>query len=123
MLNAHLRFGWFTFYKVTDKKTTSVKVRLDRFIAEPAANKNQTAKAHLLSVIAGDTQMAAISAALSEATQFTVEGPGLEQTRVSFETKKPQCYRASLLLPGRKRAIRQLIAISEDVASATGATK
>ena len=123
MLNAHLRFGWFTFYKVTDKKTTSVKVRLDRFIAEPAANKNQTAKAHLLSVIAGDTQMAAISAALSEATHFMVEGPGLEQIQVSFETKKPQCYRASLQLPGRKRAIRQLIAISEDVASATGATK
>jgi hypothetical protein len=123
MLNAHLRFGWFNFLKVSDKKTTSVRVRLDRFIAEPASNRNEAANAHLLSVIAGDTQMAAISAALSEAIQFTVEGPGLAQIRVSFETKKPQCYRGSLQLPGRKRAIRHLIAISEDLASATGATK
>jgi hypothetical protein len=123
MLNAHLRFGWVNFLKVTDKKATSVRVRLDRFIAEPASNRNEAAKAHLLSVIAGDTQMAAISAALSEAIQFTVEGPGLATIRVSFEKKKPQCYRASLQLPGRKRAIRHLIAISEDLASATGATK
>jgi hypothetical protein len=123
MLNAHLRFGWLSFVKVTEKKTTSVRVRLDRLIAEPASNRTQAGKVHLLSVIAGDTQMAAISAALSETSQFMVEGPDVASIRVSFETKKPPCYRASLQLPGRKRPIRHLIAVSEDLASATGATK
>jgi hypothetical protein len=122
MLNAHLRFGWLSFVKVTETKTTSVKVRLDRLIAEPASNRTQAGKIHLLSVVAGDTQMAAISAALSETSQFMVEGPDLAPIRVSFETKKPQCYRASLQLPGRKRPIRHLIAVSENLASATGTT-
>jgi hypothetical protein len=123
MLNAHLRFGSVSFVKVTDKKTTSVKVRLDRLIAEPPPNKNHTAKAYLLSVIAGDTQMAAISAALSEGVTFMVEGPDIDPVRVSLGEKKPQCYRASLQMQGRKRPIRHLIAVAEELSSAAGATK
>src|SRR2546421_746108 len=121
MLNAHLRFGWFSFTKVTGKKSASVRVRLDRFIAEPASNRNEAAKAHLISVVAGDTQMAAISALLSEGSQFMVEGTGISPIRVSFERKKPQSYKGSLQLSGRKRPIRHLVAISEELA--TGAPK
>jgi len=29
--NAHLRFGWLTYVKSTEKTTTSIKLRLDRF--------------------------------------------------------------------------------------------
>ena len=32
MKNAHLRFGWPTYVKSTEKTTTSIKLRLDRFI-------------------------------------------------------------------------------------------
>lgn len=34
MKNAHLRFGWLTYMKMTEKSTTHFKVRLDRFIGE-----------------------------------------------------------------------------------------
>ena len=34
MNNAHLRFGWLTYVKSTEKGTTSIKLRLDRFIGE-----------------------------------------------------------------------------------------
>jgi superfamily II DNA or RNA helicase len=34
MKNAHLRFGWLTYVKSTEKTTTSMKLRLDRFIGE-----------------------------------------------------------------------------------------
>jgi hypothetical protein len=32
--NAHVRFGWLTYVKSTEKTTTSIKLRLDRFIGE-----------------------------------------------------------------------------------------
>jgi hypothetical protein len=31
MKNAHLRFGWLTYVKSTEKTTTRIKLRLDRF--------------------------------------------------------------------------------------------
>ena len=34
MKNAHLRFGWLTYFKRTEKTTTTFKLRLDRFIGE-----------------------------------------------------------------------------------------
>ena len=35
MKNAHLRIGWLTYVKSTEKTTTSIKLRLDRFIGMP----------------------------------------------------------------------------------------
>jgi hypothetical protein len=32
MKNAYLRFGWLTYVKSTEKTTTSIKLRLGRFI-------------------------------------------------------------------------------------------
>ena len=63
MRNAHLRFGWLTYVKITEKTTTNIKLRLDRFIGELLPDSPRQAKAHLISVIGGDTQIAAISAA------------------------------------------------------------
>jgi hypothetical protein len=34
MKNAHLRFGWLTYIKSTEKTTISIKLPLDRFIGE-----------------------------------------------------------------------------------------
>ena len=58
MKNAHLRFGWLTYVKSTEKTTTSIKLRLDRFIGEVLPDPPRQAKAHLISVIGGDTQIA-----------------------------------------------------------------
>jgi len=123
MLNAHLRFGWLNFIKVTDRKTTSFRVRLDRFIAEPPPNRNQSAKAHLISVIGGDTQIAAISAGLAEGGHFSIEGPGIEPVRVWLGETKPQAYRATLSLQGRRRPVRHLISLSQEIAGSTIAAR
>jgi len=123
MLNAHLRFGWLQMLKVTTQKTTSFRVRLDRLIVEPAPRRNELAKAHLISVIAGDTQIAAITAGLSEGGRFAVEGPGLASLPVQIGPSKPQTYRATLQLQGRRRPLRHLIAISEELASPMVTTK
>jgi hypothetical protein len=116
MKNAHLRFGWLTYVKSTERTTTSMKLRLDRFIGEVFPDPPRQAKAHLISVIGGDTQVAAINAAISLGDRFVVEGPGVPPTRVCLE-RNPQCFKGSVQLPGRKRPLRHLIALSEEFAS------
>src|SRR5258708_30472044 len=61
MKNAHLRFGWLTYVKCTEKTTTSIKLRLDRFIGEVLPDPPSQAKAHLISVIGGETQSAPLN--------------------------------------------------------------
>ena len=121
MKNAHLRFGWLTYMKMTEKTTTHFKVRLDRFIGEVLPDPPRQARAHFLSVIGTDTQIAAISAAVSLGDKFMVEGPNLASIRVGFE-KKAECYKGALQLADRKKPIRHLIAISEELATNSSAT-
>ena len=115
MKNAHLRFGWLTYMKSTEKTTTSIKLRLDRFIGEVLPDPPRQAKAHLISVIGGDTQIAAVSAAISMGERFMVEGPGVQAIRVCLE-RNAQCYKGSLQLAGRKKPPRHLIGMSEEFA-------
>lgn len=117
MRNAHLRFGWLTYVKSTERTTTSIKLRVDRFIGEMSTEVPRQAKAHLISVIGGDTQIAAISAAVSLVDRFMVEGPGVPPMRVCVE-RNAQCFRGSIQLPGRKRPLRHLIALSEQFVNA-----
>jgi len=122
MKDAHLRFGWLTYVKVTEKITTNVKLRLDRFIGELLPDPPRQAKAHLISVIGGDTQIAAISAAISLGDRFMIEGPGVPPVRVSLE-RNAQVYKGAIQVSGRKRPLRHLIGLSEELASgATTAT-
>src|SRR3984957_14341324 len=114
--NAHLRFGCLTYVKSTEKTTTSIKLRLDRFIGEVLPDPPRQAKAHLISVIGGDTQVAAISAAISLGDRFMVEGPGVQPIRVCLE-RNAQCFKGSVQLAGRKKPFRHLIALSEEFAS------
>jgi hypothetical protein len=120
MKNAHLRFGWLTYVKMTEKSTTHFKVRLDRFIGEVLPDPPRQAKAHFLSVFGSDTQVAAISAAISLGDKFMIEGPNLASIRVGFD-KKAECYRGALQLADRKKPIRHLIAISEELAANSSA--
>jgi len=48
MKNAHRRFGSLTYIKSTEKTTTSIKLRLDRFIGEVLPDPPRQAKAHLI---------------------------------------------------------------------------
>ena len=108
MKNAHLRFGWLTYVKTTEKAVTNIRLRLDRFIGEVLPDPPRQAKAHLISVIGGDTQIAAVSAAISMGERFMVEGPGVPPIRVCLE-RNPQCYKGSLQLAGRKKPRRLVI--------------
>lgn len=116
MKNAHLRFGWLTYVKSTEKTTTSIKLRLDRFIGEVLPDPPRQAKAHLISVVGGDTQVAAVSAAISLGDRFMVEGPGVQPIRVCLE-RNAQCFKGSLQLVGRKKPLRHLIGLSEELTS------
>jgi hypothetical protein len=114
MKNAHLRFGWLTYVKCTEKTTTSIKLRLDRFIGEVMPDPPRQAKAHLISVIGGDTQIAAVSAAISLGDRFMVEGPGLQPVRICLE-RNAQCFKGAVQIPGRKKPLRHLIGLSEEL--------
>jgi hypothetical protein len=116
MKNAYLRFGWLTYVKNTEKTTTSIKLRLDRFIGEVLPDPPRQAKAHLISVIGGDTQIAAVSAAISLGDRFMVEGPGVHPIRVCLE-RNAQCFKGSVQLAGRKKPLRHLVGLSEEFAS------
>ena len=116
MKNAHLRFGWLTYAKSTEKTTTSIKLRLDRFIGEVLPDPPRQAKAHLISVIGGDTQISAISAAISMSDRFMVEGADVQPIRVCLE-RNAQCFKGSIQVPGRKKPLRHLIGMSEEFTS------
>lgn len=118
MNNAHLRFGWLTYVKSTEKAVTNIRLRLDRFIGEVLPDPPRQARAHLLSVVGGDTQISAIAAAISMGERFMVEGPGVQPTRVCLE-RNAQCYKGSLQLADRKKPLRHLIGISEEFAGTT----
>lgn len=121
MKNAHLRFGWLNYHKRTEKTTTSFRVRLDRFIGEVEPDSPRRAKAHLLSVIGADTQIAAINAAISTDERFEVEGADVKRISVSLG-RNAQTYKASLQLADRKRPLRHLIGVSEELLNNVGST-
>ena len=116
MKNAHLRFGSLTYVKSTEKTTTNLKLLLDRFIGEMLPDPPRQAKAHLISVIGGDTQIAAVSAAISMTDRFMVEAPDVQPIRVCLE-RNAQCVKGSIQLAGRKKPLRHLIGMSEEFAS------
>ena len=121
MKNAHRRFGWLSYYKRTEKTTTTFKVRLDRFIGEVEPDSARRAKAHLISVVGGDTQIAAINAAISTDDSFEVEGPDVDHISVSLG-RNAQTYRAALQLTDRKKPLRHLIGVSEELLNNVGST-
>jgi hypothetical protein len=121
MKNAHVRFGWLTYFKRTEKTTTTFKLRLDRFIGEALPDSPRNGKAHLVSVIGGDTQLAAVNAALSMDEVFEIEGPGIVRIQVSLG-RNAQVYKASLQLSDRRKPLRHLVGISEELAANAGAS-
>lgn len=123
MKNAHLRFGKLKFIKQARNTTTHIKLRMDRFIGESERPGAAFAPAHLISVIGGDSEVSAIWSAVSMDEYFTVSGPACDDVRVSLG-RNASCFRGSILLPGRKRPLRHMIAVSHELAgTAEGASE
>src|SRR5579871_1215730 len=114
MQNAHLRMGTLQFTKITRDTTIDVRVRVDRAIAEHEADK-RSARCHLLSIFGNDQEVAAIAAALSEEALFYLTGPEIDRLTISFGPE-PCVYRSSLSIPGRRRPVRHLVAVSDELA-------
>lgn len=116
MKNAHLRFGTLRYTRRTHDTTIDVGVRMDRLILEP--RQDGCALAHLVSVVGSDADIGGIWAAILDSRTFWVSGPELENISATMGDK-PQCWRGSLSIPGRKRPLRHLVAISRELALTT----
>jgi hypothetical protein len=112
MKNAHERFGVLEYTKRMKDTTTRIHLRLDRFIGE--GEDDRDGKAHLISVLGGDSDVGAIWAAVIEQNLFTVEAPGIEPATATLG-EGAQCFRGAITIAGRK-PIRHLVAISAELA-------
>jgi hypothetical protein len=114
MRNAHKRFGTAAFTKRVKDTTTQISVHMDRLIAEPAKEGRGPVGAHLISVVGSDTEIGALWAAVTEGAFFQVRIPGSAPIAASLGAEG-QCFRGSLALPGRKRPVRHLVALSAEM--------
>jgi hypothetical protein len=114
MENAHQRFGVLEYTKRSKETTTRVRLRMDRFIGE--VENKERGRAHLISVLGGDSDVGAVWAGINEQGSFTIEGPGIEPVMM-IVGEGAQCFRGTIAVPGRK-PIRHLVAISANVAKA-----
>ena len=112
MKNAHERFGVLEYTKRMKDTNTRIRLRLDRFIGE--VENDQNCKAHLVSVLGGDSDVGAIWAAVVEQNHFTVQAPGIDPLYTTLG-EGAQCFRGVLSVAGR-RPIRHLVAISAELA-------
>lgn len=114
MKNAHLRMGNLQFIKVLRDTTTDVTLHLDRLIVEQAT-EGTCSRCHLLSVTGNDQEVVAIAAAIGDDARFYAAGAGMDRRMISLG-KDAQVFRASISIPGRKRPLRHLVAVSDEFA-------
>jgi hypothetical protein len=107
MENAHLRLGLLEYVRVTEKASTRIRLRVDRYIGEDR-------QAHLLSVFGNDSDVGAITAAVHEKAAFSLTFPDGETKEVSLG-EHASCYKGAVTLPGRKHPVRHLLAVSQEL--------
>lgn len=112
MKNAHERFGKLAYVRRTEKTATNIRVLLDAFVGE------EQGKAHLISVVGGDIEIGALTAAFANADPFTVIDPAGKETVVSLG-ERPLYFRGSIMIAGRRRPLRHLVACSQELADAS----
>jgi len=115
MQNAHERFGTLEFTKRLRATITQVRVHVDRAILETARDGRSPAAAHLISMVAGDAEIGALSAAAAEGALFAVHFPGGASLTACLGSEA-QCFRGSVMVSGRKRPVRHLVAVSAELA-------
>jgi hypothetical protein len=107
MENAHLRLGLLEYVRITEKTSTRIRLRVDRFIGEDR-------QAHLLSVFGNDSDVGAITAAVHEKVTFTLTFPDGKAKEVSLG-EHASCYKGAVALPGRRYPVRHLLAVSQEL--------
>ena len=105
MENAHLRLGLLEYVRFTEKASTRIRLRVDRYIGDGG-------QAHLLSVFGNDSDVGAITAAIHEKATFSITFPNGAEKEISFG-EHASCYKGAATLPGRKQPVRHLIAVSQ----------
>jgi hypothetical protein len=112
MQNAHLRLGLLEYHRTTERTTTRIRLRVDRYVGEEE-------RAHLISVFGNDSDVGAITAAVHEKATFTLTFPDGEMKEVSLG-EHASCYKGAVSLPDRKHPVRHLVAVSEELYSNGG---
>jgi hypothetical protein len=107
MENAHLRMGLLEYERYTEKTATRIRVRVSHYIGDGE-------EAHLFSVFGNDSDVGAISAAVYEQARFRLTFPNGEIQEISLG-EGATCCRGSIGIPGRKQAVRHMIALSEEL--------
>ena len=107
MENAHLRFGLLEYVRITEKASTRIRLRVDRYIGEDR-------QAHLLSVFGNDSDVGAITAAVHEKAAFSLTFPDGTTKDVTLG-EHASCYKGAVTLPGRKHPVRHLLAVSQEL--------
>jgi len=107
MQNAHLRLGLLEYHRMTEKTSTRIRLRLDRYVGEDE-------QAHLISVFGNDSDVGAITAAVHEKATFTLTFPDGEVKEVSLG-EHASCYKGAVSLADRKHPVRHLVAVSEEL--------
>ena len=110
MKNADERFGELVYIRRSEKTRTHIRVHLSAWLGEES-------KAHLVSVIAGDTEIGALSAAFASHYAFTVIDPDGSEKIVSLG-ESPTCFRGAINIAGRKRPLKHLVALSQEMTGA-----
>ncbi len=114
MQNAQERFGTLEFTKRMKDTTTRVRVYVDRVVLETPKGEQGQVSAHLISMIGGDAEIAALWAAISEAALFHIHLPGRAAIAAALGLDA-QCFRGSVTVQGRNRPVRHLVALSADL--------
>ena len=107
MQNAHLRLGLLEYHRMTEKTSTRIRLRVDRYVGEDE-------QAHLVSVFGNDSDVGAITAAVHEKAAFTLTFPDGEVKEVSLG-EHASCYKGAVSLSDRKHPVRHLVAVSEEL--------
>jgi hypothetical protein len=107
MQNAHLRLGLLEYHRMTEKTSTRIRLRVNRYVGEDE-------QAHLISVFGNDSDVGAITAAVHEKATFTLTFPDGEVKEVSLG-EHASCYNGAVSLPDRKHPVRHLVAVSEQL--------
>ncbi len=108
MKNAHERFGELVYIRRSEKTRTHIRVHLNAWIGEES-------KAHLVSVVADDMEIGALSAAFASHDPFTVIDPDGREKIVSLG-ESPTCFRGGINISARKRPLKHLVALSQEMA-------
>jgi len=112
MRNAHERFGVLELTRRVKDTVNEVRIQMDRLIVEPG--KDARATAHLISAIGGDAEIGAVWAAVIEGAVFRLRMPR-NATLVATLGSDAKCFRGSVAVPGRKRPLRHLVALSDEM--------